>query len=85
MYCYATDGRLLWNKPMGPFNNTFGSGTSPIIVDDRVILCQDHDTDSFLIANQVYSDHPLTVVEADRFVEEQTRIGALLGAGLLAD
>lgn len=37
-------------------------------------------TDSFLTTNQVYSEHPLTVVEADRFVEEQTRIGALLGA-----
>jgi uncharacterized protein (DUF2236 family) len=40
-------------------------------------------TDSFLTANQVYSDHPLTVVEADRFVEEQTRIGELLGAAPL--
>lgn len=37
-------------------------------------------TDSFLTTNQHYGDHPLTVVEADRFVEEQTRIGALLGA-----
>lgn len=37
-------------------------------------------SDSFLTTNQHYSDHPLTVVEADRFVEEQTRIGALLGA-----
>lgn len=37
-------------------------------------------TDSFLAANQHYSDRPLTVLEADRFVEEQTRIGALLGA-----
>jgi len=37
-------------------------------------------TDSFLTANQVYSEHPLTIVEADRFVEEQTRIGKLLGA-----
>lgn len=37
-------------------------------------------TDSFLTTNQHYSDHPLTVVEADRFVEEQTRIGALSGA-----
>jgi uncharacterized protein (DUF2236 family) len=36
-------------------------------------------TDSFLTANQIYSDHPLTVVESDRFVEEQTRIGTLLG------
>lgn len=37
-------------------------------------------TDSFLSTNQKYSEHPLTVFEADRFVSEQTRIGALLGA-----
>lgn len=37
-------------------------------------------TDSFLATNQAYSGRPLTVVEADRFVEEQTRVGALLGA-----
>ncbi len=37
-------------------------------------------TDSFLTANQVYAGHPLTEVEADRFVEEQTKVGALLGA-----
>ena len=35
---------------MGPFNNEFGSGTSPIIAGDKVILVQDHDTDSFLLA-----------------------------------
>lgn len=50
LYCYDLDGKLLWKRPMGPFNNDFGAGSSPIIVDDRVILCQDHDTDSFLIA-----------------------------------
>ena len=37
-------------------------------------------TDSFLTANQHYSGYPLTVVEADRFVAEQARIGALLDA-----
>jgi uncharacterized protein (DUF2236 family) len=37
-------------------------------------------TNSFLTANQHYSDYPLTVVEADRFVAEQARIGALLAA-----
>lgn len=37
-------------------------------------------TDSFLTANQRYSEFPLTIVEADRFVEEQSWIGALLGA-----
>jgi uncharacterized protein (DUF2236 family) len=37
-------------------------------------------TDSFLTTNRYYSDYPLTSVEADRFVREQNRIGALLGA-----
>lgn len=37
-------------------------------------------TDSFLTSNQHYSEYPLTVVEANRFVEEQTRIGGLLEA-----
>ena len=42
-------------------------------------------TDSFLTTNQRYSEHPLTVVESDRFVEEQTRIGALLRSSPLPD
>lgn len=50
LFCYDMAGKQLWNIPMGPFKNDFGSGTSPLIVDDRVILCQDHDTDSFLMS-----------------------------------
>ena len=48
MFCYDLDGKLLWKKPMGPFNNSFGVGGSPLIVDGSVIHCQDHDTGSFL-------------------------------------
>ena len=50
LFCYDTSGKLLWKRPMGPFNNGFGAAISPILVDDWVILCQDHDTDSFLMA-----------------------------------
>lgn len=50
MYCYALDGTLLWQVPMGPFNDDFGASSSPLIADDRVILGQDHDTGSFLAA-----------------------------------
>jgi outer membrane protein assembly factor BamB len=50
LFCYDTKGKLLWQRPMGPFKNDFGAGSSPIIVEDRVILCQDHDEDSHLIA-----------------------------------
>lgn len=37
-------------------------------------------TDSFLKAHQAYGGRPLTPAESDRFVVEQTRIGALLGS-----
>ena len=50
LFCYDANGKLQWQIPLGPFKNDFGSGTSPLIVDDRVILCQDHDTDSFLMS-----------------------------------
>lgn len=53
LYCYDHDGRQLWHKEMGPFNDEFGAAASPIIVDGRVILGQDHDTGSFLAAFDV--------------------------------
>lgn len=51
LFCYAADsGEMQWQRPMGPFNNGFGAGNSPIIAGNKVIICQDHDTDSFLMA-----------------------------------
>lgn len=49
LYCHDHSGKLIWQKPMGPFVNDFGAASSPIIVGDRLILCQDHDLDSFLL------------------------------------
>jgi uncharacterized protein (DUF2236 family) len=37
-------------------------------------------TDSFLVANQTFGSDRLNNAEADRFVQEQTRVGALLDA-----
>jgi uncharacterized protein (DUF2236 family) len=42
-------------------------------------------TDSFLAAYQAYGPHRLTAAEADRFVSEQARIGALLDASPVPD
>ncbi len=50
LYCYDRDGHELWKVPMGPFKNDFGAGSSPLIADDFVILCQDHDIGSFIAA-----------------------------------
>ncbi len=53
MTCFDNNGKQLWHLPLGPFKNTFGAGSSPLIADGKVILSQDHDLDSFLLAVDV--------------------------------
>ncbi len=50
MLCYDLEGKLLWEKKLGPFQDEFGAASSPILVDDKVILNEDHDIDSFIMA-----------------------------------
>lgn len=53
LVCYDLEGRKLWERALGPFRDEYGASSSPMIVDDKVILCEDHDTDSYLIALDV--------------------------------
>jgi len=48
--CYDLKGNNLWEHALGPFRDEYGASSSPMLVDDLVILCEDHDIDSFLIA-----------------------------------
>jgi outer membrane protein assembly factor BamB len=50
LICYDLRGKTLWEHALGPFRDEYGAGSSPILIDDKVVLCQDHDTESFLIA-----------------------------------
>lgn len=50
MLCFDWNGSLLWEHPMGPFQDEFGAASSPILVDDKVILNQDHDINNFIMA-----------------------------------
>lgn len=67
LFCYDREGHELWKVPMGPFRNEFGAGSSPQIVGDRVILCQDHDTDSFLAAFDKRTGKELWRVDRSEF------------------
>lgn len=64
LFCYDLKGKELWKRPMGPFKNSFGAGSSPILVGDWVILSQDHDQDSFLEA--IDKKNGKTVWKTDR-------------------
>jgi outer membrane protein assembly factor BamB len=50
LLAYDTNGKEQWRKPLGPFNNIYGMGASPIIVDDVVVLACDQSIGSFIAA-----------------------------------
>jgi len=50
LLCYDLEGRKLWEHKLGPFRDEYGASSSPMLIDDKVILCEDHDIDSYLIA-----------------------------------
>jgi outer membrane protein assembly factor BamB len=61
LYCYSTDGDLLWKKDLGPLNSSWsffkdyqwGTATSPIIHDGKAILQCDAANTSFWVALDV--------------------------------
>ncbi len=59
LLCYDLDGRLQWERRMGPFQDEYGAGSSPILIDDKIILVEDHDRDNFLIALARTDGHTL--------------------------
>jgi outer membrane protein assembly factor BamB len=44
------EGRERWRLPLGPFNNPFGMGASPILAEDKVLMNCDSETGSFFVA-----------------------------------
>jgi outer membrane protein assembly factor BamB len=48
--CYGVDGEDRWRVPLGPFNNANGHGSSPVLIDDMLILICDQDTESYVLA-----------------------------------
>jgi len=54
MLAYDHDGNERWRMALGPFDNIYAMGASPIIVDDVVILACDQSTDSFVIGVSKY-------------------------------
>lgn len=50
LLAYGPDGNELWRMPLGPFNNPFGHGSSPILSGKTLLMACDQDTGSFLLA-----------------------------------
>ena len=50
LVAYEPDGRERWRLALGPFDNVYGMGASPILVGDLVVLACDQSTHSFVLA-----------------------------------
>jgi outer membrane protein assembly factor BamB len=47
---YDFSGNVVWDKPIGPYPNEWGSASSPVMYGDLVLLNVDTDADDFLLA-----------------------------------
>ena len=47
---YDLAGKELWKLPLGPFNNIYGMGASPVIYNDLLLLAVDQSRSSHLLA-----------------------------------
>ncbi|HMP02154.1 MAG TPA: PQQ-binding-like beta-propeller repeat protein, partial [Gemmatales bacterium] len=52
LYCFDMEGKLLWEKKIGPYPmaSGWGTGSSPILAGDLVYLQCDNERESFLVA-----------------------------------
>lgn len=50
LICFDLDGNKVWERQLGPFQDEYGASSSPVLIGDKIILSEDHDQDSFLIA-----------------------------------
>lgn len=47
---YGPNGEERWRRPLGPFNNPFGMGASPVLAGDLILMLCDSESGAFLLA-----------------------------------
>ena len=64
---YGPDGEERWRLPLGPFNNPFGMGSSPVLANGKIIQVCDAETGSFMVAADAKTGKLLWRVERPEF------------------
>jgi outer membrane protein assembly factor BamB len=67
VYCYDLTGNLLWQKDLGAYPTQFGWGTgsSPVMFENRVYLQCDNEKSSFIVALDSNNGEPLWRADRD--------------------
>ena len=52
LFCFDFDGNIVWQKDLGsyPMMNGWGTGSSPVLVDDHLVIQCDNEEKSFIVA-----------------------------------
>lgn len=66
-YCYTMDGQQVWSRQLGKMTMRagFGEGSSPTLVDDKLIVPWDHEGQSYLFALDKKTGDTIWQVERD--------------------
>lgn len=81
LWCYDMEGEELWHRDLGEFRHQWGYGTSPVLLDDRVILYTGPGRDVFVTAIRL--DDGKTLWRTDEPVEndgETNDAGKFMGS-----
>ncbi|MDA7886500.1 PQQ-binding-like beta-propeller repeat protein [Pirellulales bacterium] len=67
LYCLTMDGQRVWNKDFGNMQtrNEFGEGSSPTLVDDKIVIPWDHEGPSRLICLKATTGETLWDIPRD--------------------
>lgn len=68
LYCYTTEGELIWKRDdFGNMKtrNSFGEGSSPTLVDDKILVPWDHEGPSSLYALNRFTGKTIWKTERD--------------------
>jgi outer membrane protein assembly factor BamB len=67
VYCYDMDGNQKWSKPIAPQKTRmgWGTGSSPVVHEDRLYLVNDNEEASYLLALDKHTGKEVWRVERD--------------------
>jgi outer membrane protein assembly factor BamB len=67
LYCLDRNGDIKWQKDLGHMHtlHSHGEGSSPVLYGDKLIVCWDHEADSFLYAFDKHTGKVLWKVPRD--------------------
>lgn len=81
LIAYDLSGKERWRQPLGPFNNVNGHGSSPVLVDDMLVLLCDQDAGSYMIALDKASGKVRWKIERPEVTRSYSTPGVLRVAG----